>query len=77
MAESKSIGALWKPKSDNPKAPMAKGVIEVDGKKINIVIWPNYKQQEKQPDYRICIDEPREPSAQKPASGLNDESIPF
>ena len=32
MANEKRIGALWLSKSANPKAPFAKGEIEVDGK---------------------------------------------
>ena len=32
------IGGLWLSTSQNPKAPFAKGEIEVDGKKIRIVL---------------------------------------
>jgi len=53
-----NIGGLWLSSSTNPKAPFAKGKIEVDGKKIRIVVWKNsYKQSgDKKPDYQIEID---------------------
>ena len=55
--ESKSIGALWKPKTDNTNAPLAKGTIEVNGEKIKIVIWKaREKKTEKHPDYNITLD---------------------
>jgi flagellar basal body rod protein FlgF len=67
-----NIGALWKPASDNPKAPLAKGKITVNGQDIAIVIWPNrWKAQdladgkegaERKPDYFIQLDKPRSSS---------------
>ena len=73
------IGGLWLSTSQNPKAPFAKGEIEVDGKKIRIVLWKNsYKQDgDKKPDYQIEIDR-REPGmvADTPKADFTDD-IPF
>mgnify|MGYP003611735968 CR=1 FL=1 len=59
MAKNENkIGGLWLSTSQNPKAPFAKGEIEVDGKKIRIVVWrAKEKKNEKSPDYTINIDE--------------------
>lgn len=45
------MGALWRSKSTNERAPFAKGVVEIEGKKIQVVIWPNvWKEQDLQSD---------------------------
>lgn len=56
------IGALWYPKTENPKAPFAKGSITVAGEKIPIVIWKNKWKEpgESTPDYYIEREMPRE-----------------
>jgi hypothetical protein len=60
MANVTMIGALWKKQSQNPNAPVAQGNIEIDGKKIDIVIWKNgFKTKDNQPDLRISLDSPR------------------
>ena len=60
MANVIMIGALWKKQSQNPQAPVAQGNIEIDGKKIDIVIWKNgFKTKDTQPDLRISLDSPR------------------
>ena len=50
-----SIGALW------VKEKMMSGNIEVDGKKIDIVVFKNtYKKEgERTPDYRIFKSKPK------------------
>jgi uncharacterized protein (DUF736 family) len=49
---SDSIGAMWI-KEKNGKKYMT-GVIEINGEKINIVVFKNgYKKEDKHPDYRI------------------------
>ena len=74
-----NIGGLWLSSSTNPKAPFAKGEIEVDGKKIRIVLWKNHYKQagDKKPDYQIEIDR-REAGtvADKPKPVFTDD-IPF
>jgi uncharacterized protein (DUF736 family) len=54
----KSIGALWLKESKNGNKYMS-GVIEIDGKKHEIVIFKNTYKQEKQPDYKIFASRPR------------------
>jgi len=80
MKENK-IGGLWLSSSTNPKAPFAKGEIEVDGKKIRFVLWKNsYKQAgDKKPDYQIEIDKKETMPgmvADKPKPEFTDD-IPF
>lgn len=59
MSKENRIGAMWKPQSENPNAPFAKGNIELNGKKVNVVIWFNKWKQpgERSPDYYIELDE--------------------
>lgn len=54
MAQNESIGALWKNQGKNGKTYLS-GNVEIDGRKIPIIIFPNtYKKPgEKTPDYRI------------------------
>jgi len=73
------IGGLWMSSSTNPKAPFAKGEIEVKGEKIRIVVWKNsYKQAgDKKPDYQIEIDRKEAGTvADKPKPEFTDD-IPF
>ena len=76
MAKEDRIGALWFPKSDNPRAPFLRGTLEVtdkimakeiasalvNGEKVEIVLWKNsYKQDgDKKPDYQIERSKPRD-----------------
>ena len=55
MAKEDRIGALWYPKSDNPRAPFLRGTLEVqdklvakeiasalvNGGKVDVVLWKN------------------------------------
>jgi uncharacterized protein (DUF736 family) len=61
MNEQKSIGALWL-KESKSGTKFFSGNIEIDGKKIAIVIFRNTKKPEgsKQPDYRILESVPME-----------------
>jgi single-stranded DNA-binding protein len=53
-----SIGALWLKESGTGK--YMSGVIEINGQKINIVVFRNdYKKLPKHPDYRILKSEPK------------------
>lgn len=56
------IGALWYPRTKNPKAPFAKGSITIAGEKIPIVIWKNKWKEpgESTPDFYIEREMPRE-----------------
>ncbi len=84
-----SIGALWIKEKNNKK--YMSGVIEINGEKINIVVFKNsYKKENKHPDYRILRSRPQSEqygnSEQlsdkqfKPdnkESGYEDDQIPF
>ena len=58
MSEKKAIGALWKKESKAGNVYLS-GQIEVNGNKINLVVFKNnYKEQKKHPDYKIYLSEP-------------------
>ena len=66
--KNKSIGALWLKEGKNGK--FMSGSIEIEGRKHNFVVFKNsYKEQDKQPDYKIF-----EAMGQKQQQ---DEDIPF
>jgi len=73
------IGGLWLSTSQNPKAPFAKGEIEVDGKKIRIVVWKNHYKQDgdKKPDYQIEIDRKEPGMVADPHKAEFTDDIPF
>lgn len=61
--KNKSIGALWQ----NQKG--MSGQIEINGEKINIVVFTNdYKQAENHPDYKIFIAKQKTTQQVKPVS---------
>jgi len=55
------LGALWLSLSQNPRAPFAKGSIEVNGVKVPVVVWRNEKKVsgDKYPDFYINKDVPK------------------
>lgn len=73
MADEKnqSIGALWEKQSK--KGTWFGGQIELKGVKIPIVVFKNdYKKEEKHPDWKIFISQPRNENNQEksyPESG--------
>ena len=70
MTEKKNIGALWQHESRNG-AKYLSGVIEIDGKKHDIVVFKNtFKEEAKHPDFRIF---PSTPKGEK----VDDTSVPF
>lgn len=77
MAEKdKSIGALWQKQSQ--KGTWFSGNIEVDGKKYQIVAFPNnYKTEDKHPDFRILQAEPKTEVVRVEKEPEDDESMPF
>ena len=79
MSEKKqSIGALWGKESRNG-AKYFWGVIEIDGKHTDIVVFTNtFKKESKHPDYRIFLSEPRVgQSDQVSDHGSDQDSVPF
>lgn len=93
MANESKIGALWKSKSDNLRAPFAKGEIDFQGHKLKVVIFPNgYKKEDRHPDFVVYLDAPKDapgstrtaPEGNKPlpptksaAVMIFDDEIPF
>jgi len=73
MSREERIGALWRPSTESPRAPVAKGSIVVDGKEIKVVVWRNRWKDEdlaspdaairdaatRKPDLYIELDKPR------------------
>ena len=58
MEKKKSIGAFWK-KVSKSLVEYYSGNIEVDGKKINLVMFVNgSKKEEKHPDMQVYLSEP-------------------
>jgi uncharacterized protein (DUF736 family) len=50
----KKIGAMWK--KQGKRGEFLTGQVEVDGKKVDFVVFPNdRKESEKQPDFVINI----------------------
>lgn len=74
MSKEDRVGALWLSQSTSPRAPFAKGVLEIDGQKVPVVMWSNKWKAEdlestdssvraaahKKPDYYLERDQPRE-----------------
>ena len=52
----KNLAVLWKFKSENPNAPLAKGVLNWQGKQYRIVMWKKKKEKESDPDVVIQLD---------------------
>jgi uncharacterized protein (DUF736 family) len=70
------LGAMWKRLNKN-KEPYLTGVIEVKGKKINIIVFKNgYKNTDNHPDYIIYE---KEEEVKKPVIEKHEDynEIPF
>ena len=70
----KKIGGLWL--KDGQKGKFFSGQLELDGKKIDILVFKNDKgDNPKRPDYQIMLrdDEPQEWQPQE----LTEDDIPF
>lgn len=64
----KRIGALWKRKSNDGKKSFMTGTVEVNGAKIDVVVFPALeKPTVKHPDAVIYLSEPREAGKAAPA----------
>ncbi len=59
MEKKKSIGAFWKKVSKN-LTEYYSGNIEIDGKRINLVMFVNTaKKEDKHPDLQVYLSEPK------------------
>lgn len=74
MAQNESIGALWKNEGKN--GTYLSGNVEIDGRKVPIVIFPNtYKKPgEKTPDYRILPKKQKSDTYVQPGSPADDHA---
>lgn len=55
-----SIGALWV--KEGKKGQFLSGKLDINGEKISVVAFKNKKTKENQPDYRIFVSSPQQPS---------------
>ncbi len=76
--------SLWKPQSDNPKAPAARGTIIAhrdirEGEEIEIALWRNQSDNPRAPLMKGKISDRREQPATtpSPAAADFDDDIPF
>ncbi len=67
--------SIWENESDNAKAPVLKGTVNVDGVDKDISLWVNESEHPKAPKYTGKISEKFVAEA-KPA-GVVDDNIPF
>lgn len=74
--DQKSIGGLWIGESKNGTKLM-KGNIEIDGKKEYIIIFKNNYKKDKQPDYMIYKQQPKEQPEDITDEIMNGEELPF
>lgn len=71
--------ALWKPETDNPKAPQAKGRVVAhrdikEGEELDIALWRNQSDNPKAPVMTGKLSDKREQQAQP--SGGEQQSAP-
>jgi hypothetical protein len=67
---TKKLGYLWEKKSGKGLSFFS-GNLDIDGKKIPVVVFPNRDKEGKQPDWNIYLSEPKGVSKPK------DEEVPF
>ena len=76
---STKIGALWL--KDGKKGKFMSGQIELDGKKISVLVFKNNKTKPTHPDYQIVLAEDRGQRPQQYQSGPepfeDDSEVPF
>jgi hypothetical protein len=83
--QEKNIGGLWLKESNKTGKKYMSGNIEIDGRKIKIVVFKNTKKDannpadEKKPDYRIFESKPMQQQApqQPPQPEVSADEIPF
>ena len=82
MAEYDNRGqvSLWKPKSDNPKAPSYSGTVVAhrdikEGETLAIALWPNKSDNDKAPKVTGKIQDRQQEGGQSKPD--DDSSIPF
>ncbi len=73
--------ALWKPESDNPKAPAAKGTLVAhrdirEGETVEIALWRNESDNPKAPKMKGKISDVRQQSEPRTGGGSTDATDP-
>jgi len=68
--KERSIGGLWL----NEEKHYLRGFVDINGEKKYIIIFKNHYKKDRQPDYRIYLQKPREENQEEITS---DEQLPF
>lgn len=75
LSEAKRIGSLWKPRPDAKH--LGSGIVTVDGMKQRFIIVKNdWKDGERDPDYRLLSYDPPEPDTYQPKPKQEAERDP-
>ena len=73
-----NLGALWKNKSDHPKAPVLKGHINIDGVVHKISAWKTKSDHPQAPVLHLQKDTPMEDQVKPDLEIVEDEEdLPF
>ena len=76
--DNTNSGALFKNETDNEKAPMYKGKINVDGKEYELAAWLREAKSGKGKFLSLKVQEPRQKAEKKTATFNDIESdVPF
>lgn len=74
--------SLWKPNSDNPKAPQARGKVVAhrdikEGEELDIALWRNKSDNEKAPVMTGKLSDKQESGGKHSGSEPDDSEPPF
>ena len=72
----KNQGAMWHRMSKNNHDYLS-GQIEIDGKKIGFMAFHNKKETDKQPDYKIYLNDDKPQAAVETQAPLNTATVPI
>ena len=74
-----NLGAMWKNKSDHPKAPILKGHINIDGVVHKISAWKTKSEHPHSPVLQLHKDIPLEEKSKPELTVVedDDEELPF
>ena len=76
--DNTNSGVLFKNESDNEKAPMYKGKINVDGKEYELAAWLREAKSGKGKFLSLKVQEPRTKGEKKPVTFDDiDSDVPF
>ena len=77
--DNTNSGVLFKNETDNEKAPMYKGKINVDGKEYELAAWLREAKSGKGKFLSLKVQEPRQKAEQKKTATFDDieSDVPF